>query len=322
MIERCPSTVLRFCSLMRFHLRGYRNRTRNQSKQYCRPVQTPMVDITGAVKTHMFLQSRHAMLSQCLAWLPLQIHAVKKNFSLCKFLGGENLLEKFGVHANGGIINGGVACVCAKWRVPVHFCAFWRIFVRFILPKWPAKKRKLAHNSAKMCKKRFYAIPPLVIPPFCVSPKSAGEKFLSGVRWGLEHFRTRRVLQTVFRIDSVSFCRRAARANAQSLSKKFARFRRTQFFRTFGHPLTIYKGLSGPPGLKPQKSLKKVSRGLRPRGPPRARKKSRKSPFGTFFQTLETFRNFLQTLGGVPGLVARAIRNAIRANQFAQIIRN
>ena len=35
-----------------------------------------------------------------------------------------------------------------------------------------------------------------------------------------------------------------------------------------GNPLTIYTGLSGPPGPKPRKSLKKVSRGLRPRAPP------------------------------------------------------
>ena len=54
-----------------------------------------------------------------------------------------------------------------------------------------------------------------------------------------------------------------------------------------GNPLTIYRGLSGP-----LKSLKKVSRGLRPRDPPRVWKKSRKSlsgPFRDFFQTLQTF---------------------------------
>ena len=75
----------------------------------------------------------------------------------------------FWVHANGGIINGGTACVGAKWRVFVHFasfCVFLCVSVRFILPKWPAKKRKFAQNPAKMCKKRFYAVPPLVIPPF------------------------------------------------------------------------------------------------------------------------------------------------------------
>ena len=51
-------------------------------------------------------------------------------------------------------------------RIFVRFCAFWCVSVRFFLPKWPAEKRKFAHNRAKMCKKRFYAIPPLVIPPF------------------------------------------------------------------------------------------------------------------------------------------------------------
>ena len=35
------------------------------------------------------------------------------------------------VHANGGIINGGVACVCAKWSIFVHVCAFVRFFMRF-----------------------------------------------------------------------------------------------------------------------------------------------------------------------------------------------
>ena len=74
------------------------------------------------------------------------------------------------VHANGGIINGGVACVCTKWRVFVHFCAFLRFCVcvsaRISLPQWAAEKHKFAQNSAKLCKKRFYAIPPLVIPLF------------------------------------------------------------------------------------------------------------------------------------------------------------
>ena len=54
-----------------------------------------------------------------------------------------------------------------------RFCAFLRVFALFgaflcvfLLPKWPAEKRKIVQNRAKMCKKRFYAIPPLVIPPF------------------------------------------------------------------------------------------------------------------------------------------------------------
>ena len=70
------------------------------------------------------------------------------------------------VRANRGTINGGVACVCANWRVFVYFCAFLRFFVRLFLPKWPAEKHKFAHNRAKMCKNRFSAIPPSVIPPF------------------------------------------------------------------------------------------------------------------------------------------------------------
>ena len=51
-------------------------------------------------------------------------------------------------------------------RIFARFGTFLCISVHFFLPKWPAEKRKFAHNRAKMCKKRFYAIPPLVIPPF------------------------------------------------------------------------------------------------------------------------------------------------------------
>ena len=84
------------------------------------------------------------------------------------------------MHANGGIIKGGVACVCAEWRVFVNYCAFLHSFVRFCAfldsfvhfcaffsyQNGLQKERKFAQNSAKMSKKRFYAIPPLVIPPF------------------------------------------------------------------------------------------------------------------------------------------------------------
>ena len=71
------------------------------------------------------------------------------------------------VHANGGIMNGGVACACAKWRVFAHFCAFLCVSsVRYVLPKWAAKKREVAQNSAKHAKNVFYAISCLVIPPF------------------------------------------------------------------------------------------------------------------------------------------------------------
>ena len=40
------------------------------------------------------------------------------------------------------------------------------------------------------------------------------------------------------------------------------------------NPLATYRSLSGPPGLRSQKSLKKVSRSLRPRGPKKSGKVS------------------------------------------------
>ena len=76
----------------------------------------------------------------------------------------------FWVHANGGIINGGVACVCAKWRVFEQICAFLRFLVPFFMPKSPVEKHNFAQSCAKMRKKRFYAIPPFSYTPFCVSP--------------------------------------------------------------------------------------------------------------------------------------------------------
>ena len=50
-------------------------------------------------------------------------------------------LIDFWVHAHGGFINGGVACVCAKWLVLAPFCAFLSFFVylRFCHQKWPEK---------------------------------------------------------------------------------------------------------------------------------------------------------------------------------------
>ena len=72
-----------------------------------------------------------------------------------------------------------------------------------------------------------------------------------------------------------------------------------------GNALTIYRGLSGPPGPKPRKSLKKVSRGLRPRDPPRVWKKPRKSLESlekVSKRTLETFSRLSRGPGaGGPG---------------------
>ena len=56
-----------------------------------------------------------------------------------------------------------MARFCAFFRVLALFCAF---LCFLFLPKWPAEKRKVVHNRTKICKKRFYAIPPFVIPPF------------------------------------------------------------------------------------------------------------------------------------------------------------
>ena len=83
--------------------------------------------------------------------------------------------------------------LCKMARL-VHFCAFLRFVVRFcvlkiFLPKWPAEKRKFTHNRAKMCKKRFYAIPPLVIPPFACHRFSENTKtFPNSSENTLAHF--------------------------------------------------------------------------------------------------------------------------------------
>ena len=78
------------------------------------------------------------------------------------------------VHANRGAINGGVACVCAKWRVFAHFVRFCAFFVRFLcvffVPKWPAEKRKFAHNRAKNVQKALFCNTPFSYTHFCVSP--------------------------------------------------------------------------------------------------------------------------------------------------------
>ena len=71
------------------------------------------------------------------------------------------------VHVNGGITNGGVACVvvrfCELLRVLALFCAFLSVFS---YQNGLQKSANFAQNSARMCTKRFHAIPPLVIPPF------------------------------------------------------------------------------------------------------------------------------------------------------------
>ena len=68
------------------------------------------------------------------------------------------------VHANGGIINGGVACICAKWRVFVHFCAFLRFFVRFCAffpTKMGCKKASNLRRILQKCAKSAFMQYPL-----------------------------------------------------------------------------------------------------------------------------------------------------------------
>ena len=80
--------------------------------------------------------------------------------------------NKTRVHANGAFSDGGVACVCAKWRVFVHFCAFLRFLLRFCA-FFPTKmgckkKREFVQKSVK----RFHAMPPLVVPLLRVTERS------------------------------------------------------------------------------------------------------------------------------------------------------
>ena len=72
--------------------------------------------------------------------------------------------------------------LCEMVRFRVFFCLL-RFCVCF-LPKWAAKKRKSAQNFAKMCKKRFYAIP-LYLYPFCVSLKFGTSGFSRGPSRGM-----------------------------------------------------------------------------------------------------------------------------------------
>ena len=104
-------------------------------------------------------------------FLPVRVESQRKSPCAGDFRSHGNCIS-WGlnwVHANGGIINGGVACVCAEWRVFAHFCAFLHFFVHFCVPKWPAEKRKFAHNRAKMCKKALLCNTPFSYTPFSVS---------------------------------------------------------------------------------------------------------------------------------------------------------
>ena len=72
------------------------------------------------------------------------------------------------VHANGVIVNGGVACVGAKWRIFVHFCAFLRFFACFcaLFPaKMACKKAQICTESCKNVLKNVFTQYPLYLYP-------------------------------------------------------------------------------------------------------------------------------------------------------------
>ena len=89
----------------------------------------------------------------------------------------------------------------------VRFRAFLRVFAlfcAFLCVFFPAKI-KFAQNRAKMCKKRFYAIPPLVIPPFvCHRFKGLPQVFDPDVRMTQGRPRDARLENILF---GLSFCR-------------------------------------------------------------------------------------------------------------------
>ena len=73
------------------------------------------------------------------------------------------------VHTNGCIVNGGVACVCAKWHVFVHFCAFCA-FLRVFSCQNGLQKRANVRIIVQECVKAPLCNTPCSYTPFCVSP--------------------------------------------------------------------------------------------------------------------------------------------------------
>ena len=72
----------------------------------------------------------------------------------------------------------------------------------------------------------------------------------------------------------------------------------------FASPPASHRSLSGPPGPKSPKSQKKVSWGLRPRGPKKSGKSLEKVPnrhFRDFFQTFRTYSRLFPDFSGPRG---------------------
>ena len=108
------------------------------------------VDMKGYVALDRATASRNAILGFCSPNFKAEHGQTNVHQVGCDFLlpsESSYFPSKLWVHANGGIINGGVACVCAKLRVFVHSCAFLRFFVRFCAFS-PAK---MACRKAQFC---------------------------------------------------------------------------------------------------------------------------------------------------------------------------
>ena len=73
-------------------------------------------------------------------------------------------------------------CKVARFCAFLHVLAFF--VVRFLLPKWPAKKARI---SAKL---RRNAIPPLVIPPFACHRQVTADRALELTEMGNSELRS------------------------------------------------------------------------------------------------------------------------------------
>ena len=85
----------------------------------------------------------------------------------------------FGRTLTGGIIPGGaggVACICAKRRVFVHFCVFFLFFpfCAFLCVFSCQNGLQKSRRFRIIVQRRFYAIPPLVVPPAFACHRQVG----------------------------------------------------------------------------------------------------------------------------------------------------
>ena len=68
----------------------------------------------------------------------------------------------------GCTLTGGIARVCATWRIFMHFCAVWHFSVRFctfVLSNMACKKENVELRNY-LQEHAFMHSPPLITPPF------------------------------------------------------------------------------------------------------------------------------------------------------------